>query len=98
MWAKIVEEFSKIVIGQIIDLYAFVRGVCIALRPFTFSLYCQLVLALPELYLFEQVATETTSKCIEWLGGVGITKSFLVEKFYRDCKVGEFNYQCLFYW
>jgi len=36
-----------------------------------------------------QVACETTSKCIEWLGGVGITREFPAEKYYRDCKVGE---------
>ncbi len=35
-----------------------------------------------------QVAEKTASKCIEWLGGIGFTKDLLVEKFYRDCKVG----------
>lgn len=35
-----------------------------------------------------QVAERTTSKCVEWLGGVGFTKAFLAEKFYRDCKIG----------
>lgn len=35
-----------------------------------------------------QVACETTTKCIEWLGGIGISKEFPVEKYYRDCKVG----------
>jgi short/branched chain acyl-CoA dehydrogenase len=39
-------------------------------------------------YYASEVACETTSKCIEWLGGVGITKEFPVEKYYRDCKVG----------
>ncbi|CAD5228372.1 unnamed protein product [Bursaphelenchus okinawaensis] len=34
------------------------------------------------------VATKATSKCVEWLGGVGFTKEFPVEKFYRDCKIG----------
>lgn len=34
------------------------------------------------------VATKTTSKCVEWLGGVGFTKDFPVEKFYRDAKIG----------
>uniref|UniRef100_A0A915BGI8 Short/branched chain specific acyl-CoA dehydrogenase, mitochondrial n=1 Tax=Parascaris univalens TaxID=6257 RepID=A0A915BGI8_PARUN len=34
------------------------------------------------------VATNTTSKCIEWMGGVGFTKSYPVEKYYRDCKIG----------
>ena len=35
-----------------------------------------------------QVADRTTSRCIEWLGGVGFTKDFPAEKFYRDCKIG----------
>lgn len=35
-----------------------------------------------------QVATTATSKCVEWLGGVGFTKEFPVEKFYRDSKIG----------
>jgi len=35
-----------------------------------------------------QVADKTTSKCIEWLGGIGFTRNLLAEKFYRDCKVG----------
>ena len=34
------------------------------------------------------VAASTTSKCVEWLGGVGFIKDFPVEKFYRDCKIG----------
>lgn len=34
------------------------------------------------------VATKATSKCVEWMGGVGFTKEFPVEKFYRDCKIG----------
>ncbi|CAJ0559604.1 unnamed protein product, partial [Mesorhabditis spiculigera] len=35
-----------------------------------------------------QIATTTTSKCVEWLGGVGFTKEFPAEKFYRDAKIG----------
>ena len=35
-----------------------------------------------------QVAEKTASKSIEWLGGIGFTRDLLVEKFYRDCKVG----------
>lgn len=35
-----------------------------------------------------QVAERAASKSIEWLGGVGFTQELLVEKFYRDCKVG----------
>jgi len=35
-----------------------------------------------------QVAEKVASKCIEWYGGVGFTEDIIVEKFYRDCKVG----------
>jgi len=35
-----------------------------------------------------QVAERTASKCVEMLGGVGFTKEFPAEKFYRDCKIG----------
>lgn len=43
--------------------------------------------AMAKLYSSE-VATRVTSKCIELMGGVGFTKDFPVEKFYRDCKIG----------
>uniref|UniRef100_A0A8B9JYF3 Short/branched chain specific acyl-CoA dehydrogenase, mitochondrial n=1 Tax=Astyanax mexicanus TaxID=7994 RepID=A0A8B9JYF3_ASTMX len=39
-------------------------------------------------YYAAEVATVTTSKCIEWMGGVGFTKDYPIEKFYRDCKIG----------
>ncbi|XP_045438166.1 short/branched chain specific acyl-CoA dehydrogenase, mitochondrial isoform X3 [Pipistrellus kuhlii] len=35
-----------------------------------------------------QVAGLTTSKCIDWMGGVGYTRSFPVEKYFRDAKIG----------
>ncbi|XP_059476165.1 short/branched chain specific acyl-CoA dehydrogenase, mitochondrial-like [Neocloeon triangulifer] len=35
-----------------------------------------------------QVATLTTSRCVEWMGGVGFTRDLPQEKFYRDCKIG----------
>jgi len=35
-----------------------------------------------------EAATETTSKCIEWMGGVGFTKDFPMERYYRDAKIG----------
>ena len=35
-----------------------------------------------------QVAERVASKCIELCGGVGFTEAMLVEKFFRDCKVG----------
>nr|CAI5862944.1 unnamed protein product [Callosobruchus analis] len=34
------------------------------------------------------VAQRTCVKCIDWMGGVGFTKDFIQEKFYRDCKIG----------
>ena len=37
------------------------------------------------------VASKTTTKCVEWLGGVGFTKEFPAEKFYRDAKIGTFS-------
>lgn len=39
-------------------------------------------------YYASEVAALTTTKCIEWMGGVGFTKNYPVEKFYRDCKIG----------
>lgn len=39
-------------------------------------------------YYAAEVATVTTSKCIEWMGGVGFTKDYPIEKYYRDCKIG----------
>ena len=39
-------------------------------------------------YYASEVATATTSKCIEWMGGVGFTKDYPIEKYYRDCKIG----------
>lgn len=35
-----------------------------------------------------QVAERTASKVIEWMGGVGFTKEYPAEKFYRDAKIG----------
>ena len=39
-------------------------------------------------YFSSVVAASTTSRCVDWLGGIGFTKDFPVEKFYRDCKIG----------
>lgn len=44
--------------------------------------------AMAKLYA-SQVAENTASKCIEWLGGVGFTKDFPAEKYYRDAKIGK---------
>jgi len=35
-----------------------------------------------------EVAQEATVKCIDWMGGVGFTKDFPQEKFFRDAKIG----------
>ena len=43
--------------------------------------------AMAKLYT-SQVSERVASKCIELMGGVGFTKEYPVEKFYRDCKVG----------
>lgn len=43
--------------------------------------------AMAKLYA-SQVAESTASKCIEWMGGVGFTREFPIEKYYRDCKIG----------
>ncbi|RWS18982.1 hypothetical protein B4U80_00055 [Leptotrombidium deliense] len=39
-------------------------------------------------YWAAEVATMATSKSVEWLGGVGFTRDYPVEKYYRDCKIG----------
>lgn len=39
-------------------------------------------------YYASEVAALATTKSVEWLGGVGFTKDFPVEKFYRDAKIG----------
>jgi len=36
-----------------------------------------------------QVANTVASKCVELLGGVGFTKDFPVEKYFRDAKIGQ---------
>lgn len=35
-----------------------------------------------------EIAQKVTVMCIDWMGGVGFTKDFIQEKFYRDCKIG----------
>ena len=42
---------------------------------------------LPDGFVFK-VAQVVTSKCVEFLGGVGFTTDYPVEKYYRDCKIG----------
>ncbi|EEB13159.1 Short/branched chain specific acyl-CoA dehydrogenase, putative [Pediculus humanus corporis] len=43
--------------------------------------------SMAKLYATE-IAHDVTRKCIDWMGGVGFTKDFPQEKFYRDCKIG----------
>jgi len=44
--------------------------------------------AMAKLYSSE-IAVKAASKCVEMLGGVGFTKAMPVEKYYRDCKIGQ---------
>lgn len=39
-------------------------------------------------YHASEMALTATAKCIDWMGGVGFTKDFPQEKFYRDSKIG----------
>lgn len=39
-------------------------------------------------YYASETAGLTTSKCIEWMGGVGYIKDYPVEKYFRDAKIG----------
>ena len=39
-------------------------------------------------FFSSEMAQKVTVKCIDWMGGVGFTKDFPQEKFYRDCKIG----------
>eukprot|EP00455_Lapot_gusevi_P026359 TRINITY_DN2780_c0_g1_i4.p1 TRINITY_DN2780_c0_g1~~TRINITY_DN2780_c0_g1_i4.p1 ORF type:complete len:163 (+),score=51.57 TRINITY_DN2780_c0_g1_i4:163-651(+) len=43
--------------------------------------------AMTKLYC-SQVAERVASKAVEWFGGVGYTKDFPAEKFFRDSKIG----------
>jgi short/branched chain acyl-CoA dehydrogenase len=36
-----------------------------------------------------RVAEKAASQCINWCGGVGMTRGFQVEKYFRDCKIGQ---------
>ena len=35
------------------------------------------------------IRDSTASQAIDWLGGVGFTKQYSAEKFYRDAKIGK---------
>ena len=43
--------------------------------------------AMAKLYA-SRVAEKAASKAIEWMGGVGFTKDYPVEKYFRDQKIG----------
>ncbi|RKO84255.1 acyl-CoA dehydrogenase/oxidase [Blyttiomyces helicus] len=43
--------------------------------------------AMAKLYS-SQIAEKAASKAIEWVGGVGFTREFPIEKYFRDCKIG----------
>lgn len=43
--------------------------------------------AMAKLYA-SQVAGNVSSKAVEWMGGVGFTRDEILEKFYRDAKIG----------
>jgi alkylation response protein AidB-like acyl-CoA dehydrogenase len=43
--------------------------------------------AMAKLYA-AQVAQRVSSQCVDWMGGVGFTREFPVEKYYRDSKIG----------
>lgn len=34
------------------------------------------------------VAEKVASQAVEWMGGLGFTKDYPLEKFYRDAKIG----------
>ena len=34
------------------------------------------------------MAQVAATKCIDWMGGVGFTRDYPLEKLYRDCKIG----------
>ncbi|XP_011205713.1 short/branched chain specific acyl-CoA dehydrogenase, mitochondrial [Bactrocera dorsalis] len=39
-------------------------------------------------FFASEVAQRATIKCIDWMGGVGFTRDFPQEKYYRDVKIG----------
>jgi len=44
--------------------------------------------AMAKLYA-SQVAGRVTTRCVEWLGGIGFTTATIVEKMYRDSVIGK---------
>ncbi len=40
-------------------------------------------------YYASEVAGRTATRCVEWMGGVGFTKEYLAQKYYRDCIIGK---------
>ncbi|XP_026462986.1 LOW QUALITY PROTEIN: short/branched chain specific acyl-CoA dehydrogenase, mitochondrial-like [Ctenocephalides felis] len=39
-------------------------------------------------YFASELASQVCRQCIDWMGGVGFTRDFPQEKFYRDAKIG----------
>ncbi|KAI3387602.1 hypothetical protein SNEBB_000167 [Seison nebaliae] len=39
-------------------------------------------------YYASEMAGDVTRKCIDWMGGVGFTEDYEVEKYFRDAKIG----------
>ncbi len=40
-------------------------------------------------YYASEAACRVTSKCMDWMGGVGYTRDYPIEKYYRDVKIGK---------
>lgn len=72
-------------VARVVDLLAFWPSA----EDWLFPQLAQKAVFIFAVLRLSQVATLTTSKCIEWMGGVGFTKDYPVEKYYRDCKIGE---------
>ncbi len=66
---------------------------CYCLYPLASEKNLKVIIIISVMFCLPQVATLTTSKCIEWMGGVGFTKDYPIEKFYRDCKIGEYDWR-----
>ena len=43
-----------------------------------------------------KVACRVSGRCVEMMGGVGFTKEYPVEKFYRDSKIGMLCAVCIY--
>ncbi|KAH9639779.1 hypothetical protein HF086_016360 [Spodoptera exigua] len=57
-------------------------------KQFGKSIYSFQVLTYSQNFQFTEIAQKLTSKCIDFMGGVGFTRDFPQEKFFRDAKIG----------